>query len=251
MARAATVKGNHKLFENEGMMITMRLVIKIGGSLLFDENQQLDVQRFQQYAQVIREILSKGHDLMLVVGGGVLAKTLVAHGDALGADTASKDRLGIAATWVCAQLMIAAIGESTFPTPIMSETQLLQCLETEKLLVMGGLQPGQSTNAVAARVAELTKTKIILNVTDVDGVFESDPKDSDQAQLLPVVTVDKLRQIVSSLESKPGTYPLFDKVALDIVERADIEVWFVNGQDPNNIKRAIQEKMVGTRLLSQ
>jgi uridylate kinase len=226
----------------------MKLVIKIGGSLLFDEDEQFDIARYQGFANVIRQIKELGYSIVLVIGGGVLAKSLVKKGKSLGPNRDALDQLGIAATWVCAQLMIAALQDVAFPTPIMSEEQLASLQNDERLLILGGLRPGQSTNAVAAQVAELTNSKILLNVTDVDGVYDSDPQKSDQAKLLPEITVDQLRKIITPLESEPGTYPLFDKEALDIIQRSQIEVWFINGRTPENIVHALENGKIGTRI---
>jgi uridylate kinase len=226
----------------------MKLVIKIGGSLLFNEDQQFDIARYKAFAQEIRQLKNLGHELILVMGGGILAKSLVKSGAALGAHRDSLDQLGIAATWICAQLMITALQDIAYPTPIMSEDQLKRLQTDERLLILGGLRPGQSTNAVAAMVAELTKTKILLNVTDVDGVYDRDPKQHIKAKLLPEITIEKLRQIVTPLGSEPGTYPLFDKQALDIIQRANIEVWFVSGKTPESIVQAVEKGQIGTRV---
>jgi uridylate kinase len=145
--------------------------------------------------------------------------------------------------------MIAALNGLAYPTPMMTEDQIASHIDDKRILVVGGLTPGQSTNAVAARMAEVTEAKVLVNVTDVDGVFDKDPKQYKSAKLLAVVTAPKLRQIISLLPSDPGTYPLFDKLALEIVERARIEVWFVNGQQSHSIVGAVTQRRIGTRLV--
>jgi uridylate kinase len=227
----------------------MKLVLKIGGSLLFGKNQEYNIPRFKKFADVIRQLKNNNHDLVLVIGGGILAKSLIEMGKLLGAEHDALDRLGIAATWVSAQLMITALSDIAYPMPIMTEQQLTSLQKNEKMLVLGGLRPGQSTNAVAAYAAEITNSKILINATDVEGVYDGDPKRSTKAKLLPELTLEKLREIVSSLESEPGTYPLFDKRALDTAKRAQIEVWFVNGSNPENLLLAIEERKIGTRVV--
>ncbi|MFX1475226.1 MAG: UMP kinase [Promethearchaeota archaeon] len=228
----------------------MKLVLKIGGSLLFDRRKRLYTTRFEQFAQVIGKIATQGHKLVVVVGGGALAKSLINRGVRLNAGRDALDRLGIASTWVCAQLMIAALGDRAYPTPMFSEEQVLEHLAGTRLLVVGGLQPGQSTNAVAARIAELTESEVVVNATDVDGVYDQDPDRFPQAKRFESITVSQLRQIISSLSDKPGEYPLFDKNALNIVQRSGIEVWFVNGTNPDNILDAVSHQHIGTRLVS-
>jgi uridylate kinase len=226
----------------------MKFILKIGGSLLFSADQKLDLHQFQEYAQIIRQLRQEGHNLVLVVGGGAFAKKLVEKGKRLGANRDALDQLGIAATWVCAQLMIAALEDIAHSTPIMTEEQLTQLIGVDELLVLGGLHPRQSTNAVAARVAELVEAKTLVNVTDVDGVYERDPKQSPDSKLISEMTISELRKIVSPLTNEPGAYPLFDQRALDIIERGKVELWFVNGKPAQNILYAINEGKIGTRV---
>ncbi len=228
----------------------MKFVLKIGGSLLFDSDQKLNLDQFKEISQIVHQLKREKHEVVLVIGGGALAKKLIEKGKVLGANRDTLDQLGIAATWVCAQLMIAALEGIAYPTPVMTEKQLTNLYETDKLLVLGGLHPGQSTNAVAARVAELTKAKVLVNVTDVEGVYDRDPKQSLEANLLTEITLSELRDIVATLANEPGAYQLFDKRALDIIERADIEIWFVDGKNPQNILFAINEGKIGTRVTS-
>lgn len=227
----------------------MKIVVKIGGSLLFDADQQYKLVRYREYAQLIQQLTNEGHEIILVVGGGSLAKSLVEKGKILGGERDALDYLGIAATWICAQLMITALGKLAYPTPIMTEDQLIALQQDGRLLVLGGLEPGQSTNAVAARVAELTQSEVLLNITDVEGVFDHDPKTNNKAKLLPLLTVSQLQKIIASLETEPGTYPLFDKRALEIIQRSGIEVWFVSGQDTEKIFYAIKTQKPGTRVV--
>jgi uridylate kinase len=227
----------------------MKFVVKIGGSLLFTTDQQYELTRYKEYAQLIQQVKNQGHEIILVVGGGSLAKSLVEKGQQLGGKRDALDYLGIAATWVSAQLMITALGEVAYPVPVMTEEQLLALQQDGRLLVLGGLEPRQSTNAVAARVAELTQSEVLLNVTDVEGVYDCDPKQSDQAKLLTRLTVTELQNIIASLTSEPGTYPLFDKRALEIVQRSGVEIWFVSGLNTSNILKAIKTKKPGTRVV--
>jgi uridylate kinase len=227
----------------------MRLVIKIGGSLLSKKNLHFDMRSFEEYASQVRQVVESGHKVVLVVGGGALARTLVKSSKQLTSKESALDRIGIAATWLCAQLMIAALGDLARPKPIMTDRDVARQMDAQPIAVAGGLRPGQSTNAVAAGIAKRAHADVLVNVTDVDGVYDKDPKRYPRAELLPVVTASKLRQIVASLPSSPGTYPLFDKRALDIVEHGRIEVWFVNGQKAHSIVGAVTEKRIGTRLV--
>src|SRR5437879_8523747 len=81
---------------------------------------------------------------------------------------------------------------------------------------MGGLQPGQSTSAVAALAAEITRAEILVNGTDVDGVYTEDPKKNSKAKLMRSVHVDKLLNWAMSGEVFAGRYELLDPLAIKI-----------------------------------
>jgi uridylate kinase len=114
---------------------------------------------------------------------------------------------------------------------------------------MGGLQPGQSTNAVAALAAEITRAEILVNGTDVDGVYTEDPKKNPKAKLIRSVNVDKLLSWAMGGEVFAGRYELLDPLAIKIMQRAKMPTRFVSLADPGNILAALQGKDIGTRVV--
>jgi uridylate kinase len=96
---------------------------------------------------------------------------------------------------------------------------------------MGGLNPGFSTDAVAAITAELLDAELYI-VTDIDGVYTEDPSNPD-AEKLDEVSISELREIVSGNSSDAGSYELIDKTALDIIERSNIETIVMEGTVEN------------------
>ncbi len=114
---------------------------------------------------------------------------------------------------------------------------------------MGGLQPGQSTNAVAALAAEITRAEMLVNGTDVDGVYTEDPKKNPKAKLIRSVNVDKLLNWAMKGEVFAGRYELLDPLAIKIMQRAKTPTRFVSLQNPDNIINALHGKDVGTRVV--
>jgi len=114
---------------------------------------------------------------------------------------------------------------------------------------MGGLQPGQSTNTVAALAAEITRAESLVNGTDVAGVYTEDPKKNPKAKLIRSVHVDKLLSWAMSGEVFAGRYELLDPLAIKILQRAKIPTRFVSLDEPENILAALRGKDVGTRVV--
>jgi uridylate kinase len=115
-----------------------------------------------------------------------------------------------------------------------------------KVVVMGGLQPGQSTNAVAALAAEITRADMLVNGTDVEGVYTADPKKDPKAKLLKEVNVTKLLSWAMNGNAYAGSYELLDPVALKILERSKTPTRFVSLNNPETIISALEGKDVGT-----
>jgi len=113
---------------------------------------------------------------------------------------------------------------------------------------MGGVQPGQSTNAAAAMAAEAMHADLV-NATDVDGVYTADPRKDPTARKLDVVTPEELMRILAAEGTKAGEYALMDPVAIQVIRRSKIPVTIVDGRDPMNIDKALHGKRIGTKVV--
>ena len=224
----------------------MRAVVKLGGALF---RRDPDVTALKEMGKVLGGFVAEGNQLVLVAGGGENARTYISAARKLGAEESTCDLLGIQITRANAELLRLALGSiasSKIPTAL---SDLPHCAGSGKAVVMGGLQPGQSTSAVAALAAEITRAEILVNGTDVDGVYTEDPKKNPKAKLIRSVHVDKLLNWAMSGEVFAGRYELLDPLAIKIMQRARIATRFVSLRDSGNILDALQGKDIGTRVL--
>lgn len=225
----------------------MRIVLKIGHALF--KGHSIDLEKIRGTADAILRLHNAGHRVVVVVGGGEPSRTFIKAARSLGADHATCDEVGIMVTRINALLLSIAFGEASSRNIISGFEELERQLDTAggKILVGGGFTPAQSTDAVAALIAERLKADLLIKTTDVDGVYNADPKKNPDAKLLKEVSVRRLRKILGQ-ESTPGGYKLLDQVSLSILERSRIPVVIVNGSDPENIIRAASGEKVGTRI---
>jgi len=224
----------------------MRAVVKLGGALF---HREPNVTALKDMGKVLGGFVEEGNQLVLVAGGGENARTYISAARKLGAEESTCDLLGIQITRANAELLRLALGSiasSKIPTTL---SDLPHCVGSGKAVVMGGLQPGQSTNAVAALAAEITRAEILVNGTDVDGVYTEDPKRNPKAKLMRSVHADKLLNWAMSGEVFAGRYELLDPLAIKIMQRAKIPTCYVSLVDPGNIIAALQGKDIGTRVL--
>ncbi|MCC6047398.1 MAG: UMP kinase [Desulfurococcaceae archaeon] len=228
------------------MLGIRRVVVKLTGKL-FDDRSRAGVLR--EIAGVISRKASEGFRLAVVVGGGRRAREYIELGRELGLAEGVLDMVGIEVSRVNALLLASLVGGvAHLPVP-RSVEEFLRAWSTGRVVVLGGLQPGQSTNAVAAVVAELVGADLLVNATDVAGIYDSNPKENPNARLLKEVRVEVLEGMLRS-EELAGLYELFDRVAMNIVKRSRIPLVFLSAYDVKSLEGAIEGgEFTGTRVL--
>lgn len=223
----------------------MKAVVKLGGGLF---KRDPDTAALRKMAGVLSDFASEGHQLVLVSGGGQNARVYIAAARKLGADESTSDIIGIELTRANAELLRIALGPAAISKIPTSISEVPHLVGSGRVVVLGGLQPGQSTNAVAALAAEITRAELLVNATDVEGVYTQDPKRNPKAKLIRSVHVDKLLGWAMSGSVFAGKYELLDPLALKILQRAKIPTRFVSLANPGNIIAALHGKDVGTRV---
>jgi uridylate kinase len=113
---------------------------------------------------------------------------------------------------------------------------------------MGGTEPAHSTDAVGSILAEFVGADLLINATSVNGLYNKDPNIYSNAKMFNEVTPSRMMQLMSKKDIKAGTYEFLDTTAIQIIKRSGIKTVILNGEDPKNIKRAINSK-IGTTIL--
>ncbi len=220
----------------------MKIVVSVGGSVLARE---LLPEKFRSYAAVLKELSDK-HVIFIVTGGGQAARDYINVARKLGADEATCDLIGIELTRLNARLLIAAIGESAYHEPPLDYRQAKQASIGGKIVVMGGVSPGHTTDAVAAILAEYAGAELLINATSIDGVYTSDPKKNKGAKKFETMTPKQLIEVVMKTEMVAGANSPIDLLAAKVIERSNIITIVLNGEDPRNIVDAVKGKHNGT-----
>ncbi|MCC2649185.1 MAG: pyrH [Nitrososphaeraceae archaeon] len=175
---------------------------------------------------------------IVIAGGGKIARHYINLARDLGSDEASLDIMGIEVSRLNARLLITALGEQAYSQVPKNLDEVTIAAESGKIVIVGGLHPGQSTNATSALIAEKVRAFRFLNATDVDGIYDLDPNTSRNAKLLNEITVNECIEILKDGSSMAGTYDLMDIVALKVIERSKIPTRVLRS-DITNIKNAI------------
>ena len=93
---------------------------------------------------------------------------------------------------------------------------------------MGGLIPGQTTDAVSAVLAEYVGADLLINATSVDGVYTSDPNIDKNAKKLTSMTPSELVEIVMKIDMAAGSNSPLDPLAAKIIQRCGIKTIVVD-----------------------
>lgn len=219
----------------------MRIVISLGGSLL---TKDFSASGVRKYVDVLKKISEKTEKLVIIVGGGKICRQYQAIARELGASQDMQDYIGIKSTHFNASLVAAALAKyAEIPN---NENEMKAALAKNKIIVGGGLKIGQSSDAVAAFAAKEIKADLLINASNIDGVYDSNPKENKNAKKLQKLSYAELKQILSKNAQLPGQYGLFDLRAADIIAKAKIKAVFIDGSDAEEIYRAAFGKHQGS-----
>ncbi|MGB6500612.1 MAG: UMP kinase, partial [Thermoplasmata archaeon] len=107
-------------------------------------------------------------------------------------------------------------------------------------VVLGGTEPGHTTDGVAALIAVRLRAARVVNATDVDGIYDRDPRTDPSARRTDRLRWPAFRELVNrGTTATAGQNFLFDRLGADLLARAGIPLSVVNGRDLKNLERAI------------
>jgi len=221
-----------------------RLVVAVGGSVLVPS---LEENRLKKWAETLIRIHDAGIQVFAVVGGGGEARRYINACRSIELDEASADEIGIMVTRINAALLIGALKDHAYPRVAESYIQAREFGVSGKIVVMGGVIPGQTTDAVSAVLAEETGSSLLINMTAVDGIYTADPKKDPNAKKFDIMTPQELINLIMKERMNAGSNMVIDLVAAKVAERSGIPLVVIDGRTPELLEEAIiKGKFAGT-----
>ncbi|ESQ48029.1 hypothetical protein EUTSA_v10021101mg [Eutrema salsugineum] len=230
-----------------------RVLLKVSGEALAgDEEQNIDPKVTMSIAREVAAVTRLGIEVAIVVGGGNIFRGSTWAGCS-GLDRSSADYIGMLATVMNAIFLQATMESIGIPTRVqtafrMSEVaepyirrRAIRHLEKGRVVIFaaGTGNPFFTTDTAAAlRCAEIN-AEVVLKATNVDGVFDDDPKRNPNARLLDSLTY----QEVTSKDLS-----VMDMTAITLCQENNIPVVVFNLSEPGNIAKAIKGERVGTLI---
>ena len=201
-----------------------------------------------KYVDLLKNLKKRGHEVVAVVGGGVLARDFIKVAGELKLDEPSKDWMAIFVSRLIGLLFVMRLGESGCGSVPVSLDEAVECLKRGKIVVMGGLKPGMTTDAVAALVAEKVKAELLVKATDQNGIYDKDPKKHPNAKKIDRLGFDDLFRLFESDKHKAGIHQILDPEAVRILQKSRTKTVVVNGFKPKNVLLAVKGKKIGTMI---
>lgn len=229
--------------------VDMRVTIGLGGSVFAAED--LDVEFLQEAAGVFRELRSQGHEILVVVGGGKSARKYIEAARELGGSDKDCDEIGISVTRLNARLLIKALGDLAEPRPVETFERAIRAMLKKKIPVMGGTFPGQTTDAVAAGLANSSMSELLIFFVDVGGIYTSDPKRHPEAGKLETIEASELVKLAQDVKMKPGVTAIVDPIAAKLIQRSRLRTLVLGREELRQLPTIIRGgEHSGTTVLS-
>ena len=200
------------------------VVVSLGGSVLYS-GEKFDSAKAKMLCGVFNKA-AKRFRLVVVTGGGPLARRKVEEIRKKGGSEFHADTVAIQATRDNAKKVVRLLKNGFF---IKRFSQTPALLAKGKIVVSGGMIPGITTDSVSVLFAELVGAKRVVNVSNVDGIYDSDPRKNPSAKKFSSLSHEKLVAMASKADSRKARVNfVFDLVASKLAARSRIPLFFVS-----------------------
>ncbi|MBR5773236.1 MAG: glutamate 5-kinase [Clostridia bacterium] len=252
-------------------MNAKRIVVKVGTSTLTYDNGKMNIRRMEELVRVLSDLKNSGLEVVLVTSAAVAVGV-----SKLRLPSRPKDVMGRQAAASVGQSELMFMYDKLFDEYHHTIAQLLITrgdVEVEdrrnnlintfsKLFEFGAIPIINENDSVcteelvfgdndtlSAIVARLVDADTLIMLTDIDGLYSSDPRIDPNATLIPVVETidDSIASIAGSNGTERGTGGMMTKIsAARISTAAGIDTYIINGDHPTNIYKIMDGEAIGT-----
>ena len=224
------------------MAYTEKIVISVGGSLIVPGG--IDTKFLSKLNKFVREQLAKNKNrqFFLVAGGGTTTRHYQAGArSVIGHELTHNDLdwLGVHATRLNAQLLRTIFRDIAHPY-IIKNYEIIRKV-TERVVVASGWKPGWSTDFDAVLLCEDYSVREVINLSNIDKVYDKDPKKYKNAKPIDTISWADFRKIVGD-KWTPGLNAPFDPVAAQKAQELGVKVVVLNGNNFKNLENYMQGK---------
>lgn len=209
----------------------------------------IDSQRLNEYAADIKEIVTQGVQVAIVVGGGNIFRGLKGVGE--GFDRVQGDYMGMMATVINSMAIQSALENIDVPAVVlsgididpicksMSRRRALENLNKNRVVIIGGGtgNPFFTTDTASALRAIEIKADVILKGTRVDGIYTADPEKDSSATKFDTLTFD---------EAYEKQLNIMDLTAFTLCKENNLPIIVFDMNTPGNLTKIVKGDHIGT-----
>ena len=221
----------------------MRLVLRVGGSVVASP---INPELIEDYTILLKNLKEQGNELAVVVGGGSLARKFITVARQLGLNERVQDEVAISVSRILGYLFVQKLGDLSCCAVPLTIEDAVRCFRQGKIVVMGGLEPGMTTDTVAALIGERVQADLLIKATDQEGIYSEDPRKNADAIRLEQLSFENLWKVLAENKHRAGIHQVLDPEAVKILEKQHMRIIVVNGFETENISAAVRGEKVGT-----
>ena len=255
-----------------------RIVIKLGTSTLAHKTGKLNIRRMTNLVRVISDLHNSGREIIMVSSGAVGLGA-----GKLGLPEKPKDTKTKQAVAAIGQCELMHVYDDMFAKYSVTVAQILltktiinnpnHCENfmntVEKLVGMDvipivnendtiaidelELEIGEN-DSLSALVAELSRADLLLILSDIDALYDDDPRSNPDAKPIPLVEkiTPEIEAVAGGAGTSLGTGGMSTKItAAKIATNAGIDMIIMNGKDPEKLYDLFEDKEIGTLFKAQ
>lgn len=220
------------------MKYNKMIVLSLGGSLIAPKTG-FDLKFLKSFQSFILKQIKNGFRFVIVCGGGNTARVYQKTGREMKLRANDLDWLGIYATWLNADFVRLLFGRLAHEKIVKNISDKFNW--QEPLLFSGGWQPGHSTDFDAVQLAQVYGAKLVINLSNIDYVFDEDPHKFKDAKKIEKISWTDFRKIVGD-KWVPGANLPFDPIASREAQEHKIKVAVVRGDNLAEVEKALLDK---------
>ena len=229
-----------------------RILLKLSGEALMGERQYgIDPKRLAEYAQEIKEVVDKGVEVAVVIGGGNIFRGVA--GASNGMDRVQGDHMGMLATVINGLALQSALEDADIPTRLQSAIQInevaepfirrkaMRHLEKGRVVIFSGGtgNPYFTTDSAAVLRAIEINADVILKGTRVDGIYTADPeKFKDAVKFNDITFEDVLKKGLKVMDTTAFTLSQENKLPIIVFDM----------NTKGNLLKLIEGEKIGTKV---
>ena len=222
------------------------IIISLGGSIIIPKGG-VDTAFLKKFKQTILKHVLRGQRFVIICGGGSLSRSFQRSAKILGMRQQNNlEWLGIHATRLNARLLQLAFDKYAHSEILTNPNAKISW--QSPVIIGGGWKPGWSTDYVSAMIAKKLKAKTIINLSNIDYVYDKDPNKYKNAKKITQLNWPDFKKLVGG-KWVPGANLPFDPIASRLAEKSKINVIVMNGHKLSELEKALKnEKFQGTLI---